>query len=352
MLPPELIERVADFLFQPAPPVADPSGATSLQSVKPLWCDVAGFMWASTTLHRMGFRRWLQVISVKNVEDWSVITDNIGLIREIRCFDGTLLDLEHQNTLSKIPYLHTAIIDAHSDVWHNEHNRFAYRDVLSTLPPSLKRLEIQHAHGPDIKIISLIKKYSPQLEDLILGRCTMFNRQPACDFWASFPHDHDAYMSNTGTDAYAHSLAIELAPLKHLRLLRIGLYFVPSDIVLAHRLYHRRGLAAPEIIDWQSAIPLAELPADPPLQELPPHVEPATITQLVSLFHRLDEESHTEFKCSRCTETTDTDSRDAEMSASSILHEYIPTLSSVEWMGWLTPRHLGIRSYQFSPRPH
>ncbi|KAJ1307455.1 hypothetical protein OPQ81_001555 [Rhizoctonia solani] len=296
----------------------------------------------------MGYRRWLQVISVKNEYDWDVITEHIELVREIRCFDGTLIDPRQQHTLSKMRHLHTATIDAHSDVWHDEHNRFSYRNVLSALPPSLKRLEIEHAHGPDIKIISLVKKYCPELEELILGRCTMFNRSPACDFWVSFPHDHDAYMSNTGTDAYAHSLANELAPLKHLRSLRVGLYFVPSDIVLAHRLYHRRGLPAPETIHWQSAIPLAELPASPFPQALPPHVDLATTTQLVSLLHSQDEDSHLEFKCPQCIEITDISGREAEMSASSILRAYLPTLTSVEWMGWLTPQHLGVHSYRFS----
>ncbi|CAE6456203.1 unnamed protein product [Rhizoctonia solani] len=305
-------------------------------------------MSASVELHRMGYRRWIQVISVKTKEDWSVIQDNIQLVREIHCFDGVLLDPKHQDILSKIPRLYAATIDAHSDVWHDAHNRFAYRDVLSTLPPSLKRLEIQHAHGPDIKIISLVKRDCPKLEELILGRCTMFNRSPACDFWVSFPHDHDAYMSITGTDSYAYSLANELAPLKHLRSLRVGLYFVPSNIVLAHRLYHRRGLPAPETIHWQSAIPLAELPANPMPQELPPNIDLATTTQLVSLLHRCDEESNTEFKCMRCFETTDTAGKEAEKSASSILRECVPTLLSIEWMGWLTPCHLGTNSYRFS----
>ncbi|CAE6438934.1 unnamed protein product [Rhizoctonia solani] len=347
-LPPELLERIADLLFQPTVPIPDGSSATSILHVKPSWRDVAGFMSASVGLHRMGFRRWIQIISVKDADDWGVITEYIELVREIHCFDNTLLDTNHQNTLSNIPHLYAAIIDAHSDVWHDEHNRFAYRDILSALPPSLKRLEIKHAHGPDIRIISLVKKDCPKLEELILGRCTMFNRSPACDFWASFPHDHDAYMSNTGTDAYAHSLANELAPLKHLRSLRVGLYFVPSDIVLVHRLYHRRGLAAPATIDWQSAIPLAELPADPLMLELPPHVEPATTTQLVSLLHRRDDELHVEFKCPRCIETTDSDGREAEKSANSILRGYLPTLATVEWMGWLTPGHLGVHSYRFS----
>ncbi|KAG8747194.1 hypothetical protein FRC11_012431, partial [Ceratobasidium sp. 423] len=320
-LPLELFERTADFLFQPTLPVPDGSSATSTLCVKPSWRDVAGFMSASAGLHRMGFRRWLQVISVKDVEDWDVLTKYIEFVREIHCFDDTLLDLKHQNILSKIPHLYTAVIDAHSDVWHDEDNRFAYRDVLSALPPSLKRLEIKHAHGPDIRIISLVKKHCPKLEELILGRCTMFNRSPACDLWASFPHDHDAYMSNTGIDEYAHSLGNELVPLKHLRSLRVGLYFVPSDIVLAHRLYHRRGLAAPVTIDWQSAIPLAlaGFPGDPFLQELPPHVEPASATQLVSLLHRRDEEPNMEFSCPQCNEITNTTGGELEKSANLIL---------------------------------
>jgi hypothetical protein len=286
------------------------------------------------------------------------------MLREIRCFDGTLLKPEHQANLSKIPRLYAATIDSHSDVWHDEHNRYAYRNILSTLPPSLKRLEIEHAHGPDIKIISLVKKHCPELEELILGRCTMFNRSPACDFWSSFPHDHDAYMSIDGTDAYAvslmppssifrnldvlfqHSLGNELAPLKQLRLLRVGLYFVPSDIVLAHRLYHQRGLSAPATIHWQSAIPLAERATNPPLQE-PAHAEPATPVQLVSLLHRRDEDSHTAFECSKCVEITDASGRGAENSANSILRVYLPKIVCVEWMGWLTPGHLGTHSYRF-----
>ncbi|CAE6411078.1 unnamed protein product [Rhizoctonia solani] len=338
-LPLELVERIADFLFQAIPSAQDSPEPASILCVKPSWRDVAGFMGASLELHKMGYRRWLQIISVKNVNDWNTITEHIELIREIHCFDGTLLNPKHQANLSNIPHLYAATIDSHSDVWHDERNRFAYRDILSTLPPSLKRLEIEHAHGPDIKIISLAKEYCPKLEELILGRCTMFNRSPACDFWSSFPHDHDAYMSMVGTDAYAHSLGNELAPLKHLRLIRVGLYFVPSDIVLAHRLYHRRGLSAPATIRWQSAIPLAELTPNP---------EPATTAQLVSLLHRRDEESQTEFKCLMCADITDTSGSEAEKIANSILHEYLPKLACVEWMGWLTPGHLGVHSYRFS----
>jgi hypothetical protein len=127
--------------------------------------------------------------------------------REIRCLDNTLLDTRHQRLLSKFPQLYAATINVHSDVWRDSNNRFAYRDIIFALPPSLKRLAITHAHGPDIRIIDTVKKHCPQLEELRLGRCTMFNRIPACDFWVSFPHEHDAYISDDGTDAYAVSLS-------------------------------------------------------------------------------------------------------------------------------------------------
>lgn len=67
-------------------------------------------------------------------------------------------------------------------------NRFTYRDIITALPPSLKRLQATNAHGPNIRVAATFKKSCPQPEELRPGRCTMFNRIPACDFWASFPH--------------------------------------------------------------------------------------------------------------------------------------------------------------------
>lgn len=302
-------------------------------------------MAASVELHRMGFTRWLRVIAVKERDDWTIISENLQIISEIKCSDNTLLDPRNQQVLSELPHLCSATIDAHSDVWHDDRDRFAYRDIVTALPPSLKRLEITHAHGPDIKIIATVKKHCPQLEEFRLGRCTMFNRIPACDFWESFPHDHDAYISDIGTDAYAHSLGHELSPLKNLRSLRMGLYLVPAHIILAHRLYHKRGRTAPAIINWQTAIPLSELPLDPFIGE-PEHVEPATTDQLVSVLHQHDSERNEPFDCPQCVEATAEVSRSAEMSANTILQSHIPSLTKVEWMGWLTPGHLGMHSFE------
>jgi hypothetical protein len=80
-LPLELVERIADFLFQTTPAVHGSSMPESMLCVKPLWRDVAGFMGASPILHKMGYRRWLQIISVKNVNDWNIITEHVELVR-------------------------------------------------------------------------------------------------------------------------------------------------------------------------------------------------------------------------------------------------------------------------------
>lgn len=93
-------------------------------------------------------------------------------------------------------------IDAHSDISHDDNNHFAYRDLVAAFPPSLRRLEVTNAHGPDIKLIATVKECCPRLEHLRIGRCTIFNRANACAFWALFPFDHDSYISSEGTEEY------------------------------------------------------------------------------------------------------------------------------------------------------
>ncbi|KAF8594014.1 hypothetical protein BDV93DRAFT_549353 [Ceratobasidium sp. AG-I] len=108
----------------------------------------------------------------------------------------------------------------------------------------------------------------------------MFNRVPACHFWASFPFDHDSYISSEGTDAYTHSLGQELAPLRCLKNIRLGVYLMPSSAVLAHKASHVRNLPAPTVIDWQQAVPLA---IQRTTDEIQPR--PTGIPELVSVLH-------------------------------------------------------------------
>ncbi|KAF8599665.1 hypothetical protein BDV93DRAFT_560140 [Ceratobasidium sp. AG-I] len=174
----------------------------------------------------------------------------------------------------------------------------------------------------------------------------MFNRSPACDFWRRFFLEHDSYLSIDGTEEYALSLAQELAQLTCLRILRLGVYITPSSAVLAHRLYHIRGLPAPAMIDWQQAIPLAQIP---PIQgNETPELEPASSEDLVSLLHQPSSEP--DFgpeTCSLCVEEILDISQAAESNANQILKQLVPSLEIVEWMGWFTPGHLGSNTHSF-----
>lgn len=188
----------------------------------------------------------------------------------------------------------------------------------------------------------------------------MFNRADPCAFWSSHPFHHEFYFLTEGTEeelvclhSYPfiyfvanilfipqHFFAEKLVHLKELKSLRMGLYFVSSDIVLAHRLYHRRGLPAPEPMLWLEATPLAET-------EMPGSPEQATTSRRISLLHQPDPE--TEFgpghNCALCTELTSQITEDSERSANAILSKLVPSLSQVQRMRWLSPKHLGVGTY-------
>ncbi|KAG9124454.1 hypothetical protein FRC07_011581 [Ceratobasidium sp. 392] len=156
-------------------------------------------------------------------------------------------------------------------------------------------------------------------------------------------------MSIEDTDSYAHSLAQELAPLQYLQSLRLGLYLIPSTTILAHRLYHRRNMAAPELIEWQHAIPPAILPDgaitdDMALLNLPP----ATTDQLSLILYETDpiEEFGSDYMCELCVESVSQTGCDAETRANAILKNLLPSLTSMQWMAWLSPDHTGVNSYE------
>ncbi|QRV74713.1 hypothetical protein RhiJN_02728 [Ceratobasidium sp. AG-Ba] len=358
-LPSELVDYIASFLFEAHPPTDE---SASICRVKPRWSDVKGFASASHDLRRMGLSRWVSILIIRTPSDWEVAKKYSQWIRQVKgsnpvtgyplithfrreldCGDGVLVDPRQPTALRTIlthfQHLYAVSIDAHSDVFRDGQNQFAYRDLFQALPPSLRRLEITRAHGPDVRVISTVKSYCPGLEELRLGRCTMFNCFPACDFWESFPFDHDSYMSDQDSNAYARSLSTELSPLRFLRSLRLGLYLIPSTTVLSHRLYHRRNLPAPPSIDWHHVIP----------QTTPPQGGAARgqTEQLVSLLHQQDPES--EFGpraiCDMCIEAVDRVGRKAEEGASAIIQELIPSLEKVQWMNWLSSGHIGLSNY-------
>lgn len=221
VFPLELFEHITARLIIFSPPQDATNG--SLCSQKSSWSDVSGFMAASVLLHNIAMARWMRVLTIRSSEDWEKVLKQPHLVRyvswfvslmpahstrssdlsELTCLDCVIGSGIGQSILTRFPNLHTVSINAHSDVYRNQSGRFSYRDVFNSLPASLLRLEVTCAHGPDLKVIETVRRYCPNIETLRLGRCTMFNRTPACEFWSGFPFDHDAYIAADGTDDYA-----------------------------------------------------------------------------------------------------------------------------------------------------
>ncbi|CAE6410990.1 unnamed protein product [Rhizoctonia solani] len=318
----EIIGLIADFLFELK--LSSHSGNTESDTiccVKPKWRHVVGFMNASSQLHRIGLERWVAVLTIRTSQDLEVATSFSPYIRELIFDIAPFLPLDN-SVWSRFPKLRAISVDCHEDVQPvSGTHRFAYRDVVATLPQTLRYLETRHAHGPDVNVIACAKRDCPNLESLRLGRCTAFNRIPACQFWRSFPFEHDSYFSCEGSDSYAHSLADELAPLRSLRLLRLGIYLMPSTAVLAHRCFHIHEQPAPPQINWQAALtPMLPDTVDPQPQPQSPQA-----SDLIALLHQAPEEKDL-------------------TSANRILKEVIPNLDRVEWMDWFTSKHLGVCS--------
>jgi hypothetical protein len=185
----------------------------------------------------------------------------------------------------------------------------------------------------------------------------MFNRSPACEFWGAFPLEHSSYISLEGTDDYAvslqvltpiiesyinyhpqHSLAQELAPLKQLATLRIGIYLAPSNIVLAHRVFHTRQSAAPQEFNWEHALMIhggiQEVPNETP--------SPGSISALVALLHEPSEKIFALDSCSFCREGFLQDRTHAERRANEILRG-ATNIKTISWMDWFSDSHLGLR---------
>ncbi|QRV74693.1 hypothetical protein RhiJN_02708 [Ceratobasidium sp. AG-Ba] len=286
----------------------------------------------------MGYQLWIQVLTVHKHEDWEQIFERSPSVLELRCLDNAFTSETPKKILVQFKCLRALYIDAHGDIIRRESGQFAYRDLFKALPASLLRLEIAHAHGPDLRVIQTVRAHCPDLAVLRLGRCSMFNRIPPCAFWQEYPLDHDAYIAAIGTDDFAHSVAQELVSMHNLKALRIGVYFMHSNAVLAHRAYHVRGVPAPDGVDWQQALSVVE--------NIPVPQPPARLDQnlLVKFYHQDAEPDFGPDSCAFCYESFEP-SRGAEARANRIIKRLLPGLQIMEWMDWFSPSHRGVSQH-------
>ncbi|ELU40432.1 hypothetical protein AG1IA_05536 [Rhizoctonia solani AG-1 IA] len=339
----EIFELVADYLFEVSPFILQSNKEPEMICCrKPPWEEVSGFMNASSALHSIGMVRWVSVLSIHTPQDWHTALRYRDSVRELNCLDGCFNTTESGTVLAHFRRLYTISIDSHSDIQRSaDTGRFSYYTLLTTLPSSVLRLHVKNAHSPAINIINVVKRYAPNLEELWLGRCTMFNRSPACGFWSAFPLEHNSYIALEGTDDYAvrdeFIIAGELQPLQRLTTLYTGIYMAPSDIVLAHRVFHTRQSIAPQEINWEHAVVMQE-----GIQGIQAEVNTSIdISSLVSLLHAPLEKSFALDSCSFCRDGFFQDRIHAEKRANGILREKT-NLKTISWMNWFSDSHLGL----------
>ncbi|KAG8706792.1 hypothetical protein FRC09_002224, partial [Ceratobasidium sp. 395] len=228
---------------------------------KPSFTFLSGISGSCRMYHTAVQKSWYRTLYIRKNDDWKMV-EELGIaeyVRELRVPSSALGRDTPLNVFMQFTSLHTAFIDAHNDFEANQDLIVAvsrnsgapigqYRLVAARLPPSLRRLWVTNAHGPDISIIQMLRSFCPQLQELSISRCTLFSprlqlsntKDELCAFWERFPNDHDSYFACEGIDQYATSLSRELKPLHHLRSLHMGLYLTPHDAISTHVREHPR----------------------------------------------------------------------------------------------------------------
>ncbi|KAG8785117.1 hypothetical protein FRC12_017962 [Ceratobasidium sp. 428] len=228
---------------------------------KPNFTLLSGISGSCRMYHVAVQRSWYRTLYIRGSDDWKMVAELriARYVRELRVLSPALGTDTPSNVFMQFTALHTAFIDAHNDFEANHDPMMAassndgapigqYRLVAPRLPPSLRRLWVTNAHGPDISIIQMLRSFCPQLQELSISRCTLFSPRlrlsdagdELCAFWARFPNDHDSYFACEGIYQYAISLSRELKPLQHLRSLHMGLYLTPHEAISTHVREHPR----------------------------------------------------------------------------------------------------------------
>ncbi|KAJ1309222.1 hypothetical protein OPQ81_004889 [Rhizoctonia solani] len=99
-----------------------------------------------------------------------------------------------------------------------------------------------------------------------------------------------------GVADYAHSLAAELRPLRHLKRLHMGLYLTPTEALMAHRAHYSNMRIHGSL--WEPV-------------------------------------------CQLCTDEFELDTREAEESATAILGYEIPNLEEISWSSFHSAKKAG-----------
>ncbi|KAF8602663.1 hypothetical protein BDV93DRAFT_557423 [Ceratobasidium sp. AG-I] len=324
-MPPELILYIIELVANTATMIQplDSDSAYPEMPAKPDFSALSGLHGSCHRYHTAVQKAWYGILYIRAPEDWEMV-DQLGVsiyVREIRVTAAALGENLRHDAFMKFSNLHTAFLDAHNDFVttlpssaENGSPRpiGRYHLVAPCLPPSLRRLYITNAHGPDIAVIQMLITYCPNLMELSISRCTMFSPRfrpdgsshgAGCRFWDRFPDDHDSYFAGEGIEDYASSLSHELKLLSNLETLHMGLYLTPHEAISEHLHQHSK----PE--------------------------EPASSVWCSP--------------CDTCVNRFKPRTQAAETAASDILFNAMPNLHLVSWASFFTSDRLGAVEYTY-----
>ncbi|KAG8765819.1 hypothetical protein FRC12_007275 [Ceratobasidium sp. 428] len=355
ILPPELVQDIVFYLAKPLVPPSHAPYNSYREERKAAWRALVGVASSSKFYRDLLVRRWFYVLVVVESSDWSLVRDAHWLnliephVRIIISAKGALTSSPRFQTdteiLSYFGHLTSVSVDYHNDFLRTG-GQFPYYQLVRKLPASVQRLEILNAHGPDEQIIKLVSDFCPDLTELRLGRCTMFNNRD-CIWWKAHPADHDAYMADRGVEAYAGAVGNLIKNVPKLRVVHIGVYLTPIEAVWAHRVDHRKLHPVvdsmrhenPEGVHnhlHQVALAAAngEDPDPPVNYNYPP----------------LARKEIWEAPCSACENRFRQPAEEAEMRTAAVIAARVWSLRTVSFASFTSPGRVGASAWEVVPR--
>ncbi|KAH7343220.1 hypothetical protein B0J17DRAFT_641493 [Rhizoctonia solani] len=388
-LPDEILSQIATYALEQA--FCDLDVATLTSSArKPSFTCIEGMSRSSRRLRVIALSEWFHLFLVRHVGDWEGASNLKGMhswVRHIICPPHALEDPGLSSILAKFPNLRSARLSLSCDYQfipfqpstniypsapaeRELQPGFAYRQPVTMFPPTVISLSVHSTHGSETPLLRKLGQQCPELRTLRLNKCTMFDcctptkmarsQEPGnptepvyygqmadgsgCPFWGVFPFDHDIYFGSEGVEAYADELAAELAPLRKLEQISLGVYLTPHDSLAEHRLAHypwrhleiaqaagnmtmpangsnmppgpaHAPTLAQHTVNLPPPNPNALFPFSPSERPPPPYVNPALWS----------------YDCKACRKAYSDSTSTAERIAGLVLAKTLPKLKQIEW---------------------
>ncbi|CAE6470302.1 unnamed protein product [Rhizoctonia solani] len=355
ILPPEVVEIIVLYAACPLHPPEHAPYDQYLKTRRNHWKRLLGVVSSTKYYRQLLIKKWFAVVVLHEPSDWDRIlsSDWMGGLEPVICTvlaaKGALTSSPRNPTntgvLTSFSRLSRVSLDYHNDFLRSGSN-YPYYQLITELPRSLEVLEILNAHGPDEHLIKLASRCCPNLTELRLGRCTMFNNRN-CVWWKAHPADHDAYMADRGVEAYAGAVGNLIENMPKLRVLHIGVYLTPIEAVWAHRVDHRRLHPIPDIMRHENPegihnhlhqVALAAANGEDPEPPVNYHYPP------------LAKQEIWDAPCSECDRHFKIPAENAEMRTACVLSARVWSLRTISFASFTSPGRVGLSTWEVRPK--